>query len=253
MPELKIQSARTVAYRTLCLGALLRRSGLELGMQHLSEVPEDLRSGWQREHQAIHHKLGEWLIEEKIAPYISPNERALFDASLGSWTSAIIVKTSWRAESLGMLLWAMGIVDVPYYDTQFTPDGMLEPLDLLNPTIDYIWQASVRDASVIHQALELADVWIQRAHIMDSQGAEQLPADDTSYEEMIRKLAEKAYADGNIPEMIKGDLPVLGKAYAELSPEEYNTISSIAYERFFALNWICCHRETWDGKSDKTD
>ncbi len=250
MPELMIQSARSVAYRTLCLGALLRRSGLELGIQHLDEVPEDLRSGWHREHQAIHQKLGEWLTEEKIRPYISPHERSLFEADLGSWTSKMIIKASWRAESLGMLLWAMGIVEVPYYDTQFMPDGMLEPLDLLNPTIDYIWQASLRDGSVIHKACELADIWIQRANIMDSQRAEELPADDPGYKDMIQKLAEKAYADGNIPEIINGDLPVLSKAYAELSPDEYTTISSIAYERLFALNWLCCKRETWDGMSD---
>ena len=246
MSEYPIQPARDVAYRALCLGTLLRRNALEMGIRSLNDLPDAIQDGWKREHEGIQQHLKQWIIEEKIAGYFSSDERLLIDAGLGDWQQLDTVKVYWRCESLGILLWALGIVDVPYYDTQFEAEALLEPLDLMNPIIDFIWQATLRDAKVIHKARDLAAKWHWRAGItQQQQRGDKLP-EGLSYAELIQQTAEAIYTAGNLPPMIDGDFPVLGKAYAQLTDEEYTVISSIAKERHYALNWLCRRGEDWD-------
>ena len=246
MSDHPIQSPRTVAYRTLCLGTLLKRNALELGMGGIDELPETIREGWKAEHEGIHHHLKKWVMEEKILDYFTDDERLLLNAELGDWQQLDRAQVYWRCESLGMLMWAMEIVDAPYYDAQFDADTLLEPLDLMSPTIDFIWQASLRPADVIHQARDLAEKWHWRAMITQQQEpGEQLP-DGQTYPERIKEVAEMMYAEGNLPEVIEDDFPVMGKAYAQLTDEEYNKISSIAKERHYVLNWLCKYSDDWD-------
>lgn len=242
----RIQSARTVAYRSLCLGALLRRSGLEISMTRLSELPEEIRVGWRSEHEGIHQRLREWLQEEKISNYFSSNEQQLIDAELGDWQQMDLINVTWRVESLGMMLWALDVVEAPYYDTQFDPDTLLEPLDLLNPTIDFIWQATLREPEIILQARDLAEMWHWRSRTTQLRKRGVTPPDGKSFDDIIRTMAEKAYAEGNIPEILDGDLPVFNKPYTQLTEDEYTAVTSIAMERHYAMNWICGYSENWD-------
>jgi hypothetical protein len=253
MSKFSIQSARTVAYRALCLGTLLRRNALEIGIRSLGELPDTVQDGWKREHEGIQQQLKAWVIEEKIYNYFSSEERLLIDSELGDWQQLDTAKIHWRCESLGIMLWALEIVDTPYYDTQFDADGLLEPLDLLNPTIDFIWQASLRDADVIHDARHLAQKWHWRATITQRQ-ARNAPLSEgiTSYAELIKQVADATYSMGNLPNIIDDDFPVMGKAYAQLTDEEYSIISSIAKERHYALNWLCQMSDDWDNVPTET-
>lgn len=45
---------------------------------------------------------------------------------------------------------------------------------------------------------------------------------------------------------ISEDFPVFGKAYADLSLEEYRRAISIAQERLWGLNWVCRYERDWD-------
>ena len=253
MSDYPIQSARTVAYRALCLGTLLRRNALEMGMRNLTDLPEAIRGGWKREHEGILQHLKTWVVEEKIVGYFSPEERLLMDAELGDWQQLDTAKIMWRCESMGIMLWALDIVDVPYYDTQFDVESLLEPLDLLNPTIDFIWQATLREADVIYDARKLAEKWHWRARIKQQQiRNDPLPDGIESYNELIKQVAHATYATGNIPDVIEDDFPVMGKSYEQLTDEQYSTVSSIAKERHYALNWLCQMGDDWDNVPTET-
>lgn len=236
MSDFPTQSVRTVAYRALCLGTLLKRHALEVGLRSVDDLPENIREGWKREHEGIHLHLKKWLVDEKIAPYFSAEEQLLLDAELGEWQQLDRAKIYWRCESLGMVLWAMEVIEVPYYDTQFNAEALLEPLDLMSPTIDYIWQASLREAHVIYEARDLARNWYHRAQFTQQDNKT----------ERIQELAHAMYSAGNLPDVIDDDFPVLGKAYHQLTDREYQTISSIAKERYYALQWLCGEGDDWD-------
>jgi hypothetical protein len=53
--------------------------------------------------------------------------------------------------------------------------------------------------------------------------------------------APRAAAGGHIPAPIDEDFPAFGRAYRDLSPEQWSLANSIAVERHFALNWLCGH------------
>lgn len=252
MPDYSVQSTRQVAYRALCLGTLLRRNALEMGIRSLNDLPDAIQGGWKREHEGIQQHLKQWVVEEKIVGYFSSDERLLMDAELGDWQQLDTTNIYWRCESLGILLWALEIVDAPYYDTQFDAEALLEPLDLLNPTIDFIWQASLRDANIIHNARDLAEKWHWRAHITQQQQRGDKLSNGLSYAELIQQVAEATYATGNLPNLIDDDFPVMGKAYAQLTNAEYSIISSIAKERHYALNWLCRMSDDWDNVPTET-
>ena len=42
------------------------------------------------------------------------------------------------------------------------------------------------------------------------------------------------------------DFPAFGKAYRNLSEDEYEQATSIAMERHLALNWLCGYDSDWD-------
>jgi Domain of unknown function (DUF4272) len=252
MSEYPIQSTRQVAYRALCLGTLLRRNALEMGIRSVNDLPDGIQDGWKREHEGIQQHLKQWIVEERILGYFSPNERQLMDAELGGWQQLDTMTIYWRCESLGILLWALEIVDAPYYDTQFDAETLLEPLDLMNPTIDFIWQASLRDAGVIHHARDLSEKWHWRASITQRQQRDDKLSDGISYAELIKQVTEETYSTGNLPSVMGDDFPVLGKAYAQLTNEEYRSISSIAKERHYALNWLCHMSDGWDNVPTET-
>ncbi len=60
-----------------------------------------------------------------------------------------------------------------------------------------------------------------------------------SIDEIIRLASAKAAEDGVIPPSIDNDFPALGKAYRDLSAQEFSNATSIAMERHRALNWLC--------------
>ncbi len=246
MTTYPIQTARGVANRAMCLGTLLKRYGLEQGMNSIDDLPEKIRDGWHREHEGIHQHLRQWCAEEKLLDYFSSNERLLVDAKLGDWQQLDLAMVKWRGESLGMMLWALGVVDVPYYDTQFMNESLLEPLDLMNPTIDFMWQADLIEPDFIHQARDLAEIWHWRAQITEQQKRGDAPLEGKTFDDEIKRVAHDVYVTGNLPELIDGDFPVLGKAYAALSDEEFEKIGAIAKERHYALNWLCKLSDDWD-------
>lgn len=243
MPNHSTQTDRRVANRAMCLGVLLKRHGLELGIQSVKDLPDEIRDGWRREHEGIHQHLKQWCVEEKLIDQFSEDERLLIDADLGAWQQLDRATIRWRSESLGIMLWALNTIDVPYYDTQFDVEALLIPLDLMNPTIDFMWCATVIEGGVIHQARDLAETWHWRAHMQ-----EQL-LDNPEHIETVHRVAHEMYEAGNLPELLNDDFPVLGKAYADLNSDEYNKIASIAKERHYALNWLCRQSDNWDDVS----
>ena len=236
MSDNPIQSARRVSYRALCLGTLIKRHSLEMAMLNMRDLPDTIQEGWKQEHEGIHLHLKKWIIEEKIVDHFSSDERLLLDAELGDWQQLDRAKIYWRCESLGMLMWALDVVVAPYYDTQFDLETLLNPLDLMSPTIDFVWMAQLRDSTVIHQARDLAQMWHWRAYAT-TQGMDS---------EQIKSRADEMYTNGNLPEVIDGDFPARGKSYAQLTDEEFTKVASIAKERHYALSWLCQPDTDWD-------
>ena len=146
------------------------------------------------------------------------------------------------------MLWALNRIDViPHYGTQFEPEDILPPLDLLHPTIDFIWLADLRSEQVLSHARDQAELWNWRSRASELQRMGVRPPEGVTFREIIRFTAERAYEEGHISKPIAGDFPVFRKSYAQLNTDETNLLSGIAYERNSALSWICEITSEWEG------
>ncbi|MDQ7027354.1 MAG: DUF4272 domain-containing protein [Anaerolineae bacterium] len=250
MSQLCIQDSRTVAYRALCLGTLLKRREWELAVQNSGErfIFDGVRDHVLQQYQQFNADLLKWLAAEKIMPHLSKSEQRILNQPFATWSERTLTCIGWRIEALGILLWALKRVDtIPAYDDQFILKALLEPLDLLNPTIDFIWLASLRPAEELQIARDCAEQWNWRSRATELERMGVRPPDGVTFSDVIRFTAERAIENRLLSYLIQGDFPAFAKAYVDLTDDEYALTSAIAYERYFALNWVCELSTSWEG------
>jgi hypothetical protein len=249
MSESRLQNARVVALRALCLGALLTRYELETRVKTLSEyrISEEDRRILTDKRQAVNDRLHSWLQSEKLSDHLTPAERNLLEKPLGSWSGRALTLTTWRAETLGMLLWALRVIEyIPTFDTPFEVEELLPPLDILNATIDLIWTAELRSNEQLFRMRDTAEMWDWRSRATELQRMGIRPSEGVNYSEVIRTTAEQAHADGTLPAPIDGDFPAFGKSFASLNDDEYDLLHAIATERYQAMCWITENTAEWE-------
>jgi hypothetical protein len=249
MSQTGIQEARTAAYRALCLGALLTRSGLETAVQRLqsNDVPDGVRRFITARHWNDHQRLIQWIRDERLESYLSRAERQLLSKPFPSWSARNQTVAGWRSESLGVILWALRFIDtVPAFDTRFDLSTVMNTVDVFTPTIDFIWQAGLRPADEIQRMRDTADLWNWRARAAELQRMGIKPPEGMSFAEIIRITAEQGYQEALLPAPIDGDFPAFGNPYSSMTPEQAVNTSFIAQHRCSALNWLCELSSEWE-------
>lgn len=196
----------------------------------------------------------EWVSGSGIYLLLSPEEKALFEAEPGTWTQQQMFDSSWRMESLGVMLWALGISDeIPPYDTQFSDEEKLETVPFLNPIETFVENANIRNKKEIQKARNVAEMWNWRSCLTTLQTeGKVLPPEGSTYAEIIKKAAKNAQRRKDISKTIDGDFPAMGKAFRDLTEEEYAIVSTVAMERHFGLNWLCDFSDNWDDTPTET-
>lgn len=228
------------ARRAECLGALVMRTGLE-------QVVQKDGPAARQAHETLLNELVRWLERTGLREDQSPDERAMFAEPLGSWQAEEVIDASWRAESLGVIQWALRYVDaLPPWDEPFDHQEVLLPLDLLGDPSAYESRALLRPSPEIEGAREVAELWHWRANASEAEVQAAAPPEGWTFEEMIATTAQEAFEDGQIPETIEDDFPVFGKPYFDLDEDEFTFVSKIAAERHLALNWLCGYSDNWD-------
>jgi hypothetical protein len=97
--------------------------------------------------------------------------------------------------------------------------------------------ASLRPSSELERAREIAELWHWRSRTRRLQEEGRRP--EAELDAIVRQVAPRAADDGMIGPAISGDFPAFGKAYRDLTVEEWSSAQSIAMERHFAFNWLC--------------
>lgn len=177
-------------------------------------------------------------MNERVRDLSEPLRTALDILPRGKNDPAVI-DAAWGAEGLGMLLWALGLVELPSYDAHFDPAWLLA-----TPTAHGALRARIE----IEHALETARLWHWRARTDTLSGGEvhiDLPEAWDSLEQLVAVAAMRGYERGLLPSPLRGDFPALGTGYRELSPAQRAELLSIAYERHRALEWLCGAGRSW--------
>jgi hypothetical protein len=165
----------------------------------------------------------------------SPAERLIFECPARQLTMQQRVNTSWRAESIGVLAWAMGLWDaMPTFDTTIDPERVVP---LIPVDVSSFAAVQLRPPLELESAREVAELWHWRSRTrrLQEDGARSRRELDT----IVRQVARRAAGERLIDSAIDEDFPAFGKAYRELTAGEWEGVQSIALERHFALNWLC--------------
>ncbi len=231
-------SEAQVASRLLCLAAIAT----------LGAVAQDLHAGLDSD-QLGTFAVGvrDWVRGEGLLEHLAPSELAVFEKPLDAWTKRELVNASWRGESIGVLMWALSyIAELPAYDQQFA--GLLERLPVLETTAEFVGSGELRPWDDLSRAKDLAELWHWRSRTTRLSNDPSFLAThaDDYLSGIVAQAAHKAYSVGDAPRPIGDDFPWRGKAYRDLSEDDYSLATSIAVERQFALNWLCGEGETWD-------
>lgn len=177
-----------------------------------------------------------WELVRKSGAYehLSRNERAFAEKRWPQISDRDVVEFSWRIEAYKTLLWALHIVDElgPYHELASPALTKLKASQIRQ-------DARLRDDEEIATAREIAELWHWR-----SRTRELFPDDD----DLVEKTATAAQKKGMLDELVDGDFAVQGVPYAELSPQDWQTVSSLTRERHYALNWLCglAPGDDWD-------
>jgi len=231
----------------------------------LTALPRDMLEklvvNWSQEEQEVFHRDAKTKRDEywkgirdlDLWDSLSPSEQAFAESTFVSMTHQQLVDASWRVEAAHTIMWALELVDdLPPYDSATDAEVIKEI-----PSREgrkFIAGAKLRNPDQIDRARDVAELWHWR-----SRTRELIERDDpvpagvkvagfNSYEDIVRVTARHSADDGIITRCIDDDFPVHGKAYRDISHDEWAEVRSITMERHHALNWLCGYSpdNCWD-------
>ncbi|MCB9865755.1 MAG: DUF4272 domain-containing protein [Phycisphaerales bacterium] len=212
------------------------------------------RAAFERDAEETRREMCGALKAEGLWAYLSPKEQALCATTIVTFSEQQQIDGTWRLEAAQTLMWALGLLPkLPPYDSLAEPE-VLKPVPC-QETAGFIAQARLRDAAEIDQARDLAEFWhwrcrtrelIERGEVLEPNEAMK-SAGLNSFDDIIRMAAQRGAEDGSFAS-IDGDFPARGKAYRDLTADEWSEVGSITRERHFALNWLCGYASgnRWD-------
>ena len=205
----------------------------------------DERDKFSRQAETQREQFWRGLRDAGLWQHLSPREQAHAQSNLVTMTQQQQADASWRMEAAQTLMWALGLLP------EMSPYDAMASHDLLKqiPSDDvaaFVRSARLRDEAEIERAREVAEFWHWRSRTRELiERGDAFPADEkmkaagfNSYDDIVRFSARNGAQEGTIPACIGDDFPTKGKAYRDLSEEEWSEISSITTERHFALNWL---------------
>lgn len=223
-------SPEQVRSRCLALGALVMRGVLERDLESL-DTPED-----------THRRLLEWVKEQGIDSYLEPEEADLIGTAPGCLDQRQAIDALWQVEGLEVLLWALGLKELPSCDSLSDVDTPLKLVGIWKHAIEApVAGAQVRPVTDLEkqQAIQLTIHWRLREH--------GLRPKHMNLPEFVQKATFGPLCTDGVP-LVDGDLALGGQPLNEVDDELLGVASSIANERHRAANWLM-----WGGSWCETD
>ncbi len=219
------------------------------------------RCEFAQEERAHRNHYWDQVRESGLWRELSPSERRYAGMPKTQMTNQQWLDACWRLESAQVLMWALGLLsEMPTYDTQADLEELKAvPHERLGW---FIKSAQLRHEDQVDRARNLAELWHWRSRTRQliEQGKEFEESEEMealgvqSFDDIVKLAAGKAYEIGDVGYLIDSDFAVKGKAYRDLTDEEWSEVRSITTERHFALNWLCgyARRNRWDETPTET-
>ena len=177
---------------------------------------------------------------------LSPEEKQFLSTPVDQLTDGQFTDACWRIESIQALMWCLGMIEtMPPYDTRASDEPL--KLEVFRDYTKLLNDAQLRPAAEIDATREEAELWHWRSRTReliekgtyqpDPSILEGLPYQ--SLDEIVRIVAQKLAGETPPKLTIDEDFAAMGKAYRDLTDDEWSDVRSITIERHLALNWVC--------------
>lgn len=218
-----------VARRAMVLAAVAARSLLE-----------DEARGGDPEADDKARRLTGWFEGLGLDEEAEADEIRRLRTAPGKLDDRSMIDGSWRFEGLGVLAWALGVFELPRYDTLVDPGDLLASVAFL-------------DAARAHELLETAE--LRSPEVLDERRRQILAFHWRMRDYSLRPRAMDFLDFGencwfgplemSWAETVDGDLALAGVPISAAPEEVVGRCSSLAMERHVAINWLCGWSEVY--------
>jgi len=226
-------SPERVARRAFVLAALACRSAIE-GDAGNSEA------------EAFREQVMQWLTQAGIASELEEGERLVLEAPLGTLTRRQGIDSSWRAEGLVVLAWALEKWGLPSYEELSNPADIADALGFMEQEgLSLLEAPRLRNGSEIEAfASRLLVVhWRLRQFQADRHSID--------FEELV-KSPGSPFPDVQGIRFVNKDLAIGNVTLSEAQEQEWAKVMSIMVERHRAVNWLLGDASTYSEVSCDT-
>ncbi|HET7624818.1 MAG TPA: DUF4272 domain-containing protein, partial [Verrucomicrobiae bacterium] len=161
--------------------------------------------------------------------FLSDDEEKFFSTNPLDLTDRQIVNASWRTESIVVLMWALGLIsELPFFDVQASLDLLKQiPTEYLSA---FFADAKLIDQKIIEQKRSVAELWHWRSRNRElvEKGSKPEILGERSLDDVVRTTAVLAYKQGDLAEILDEDFTASGKAYRNLTDDEWSSVRSIS-------------------------
>jgi hypothetical protein len=234
--DIELRSPATVAERCVIISTLVRRLWIE------SSFASGNAEDWTTEA----FDLREWLRSENIWTGLTTFEADFLQRPVGSVTEDDLMSTTWQAEALATLGWAMGLTDhLPpgdLGDITAVIQAVPAPWDSVSAWVLGAWLRSEAEIAVQRDRAEIFEwrIGIERPFRLAT-GQER-----SDYIEAIENVVREAGGSGLLEREPGSEFSIRDSPLASFDDLSLERMAALAEERLRALNWLCGFGSSWD-------
>ncbi len=177
--------------------------------------------------------IGQWLQDLDLRSECEPEEWERITTPVGELDDQAMVDSTWRFEGLGVLCWALGLFDLPRYDTMIDVDELMAATGFLDPARGraVLEKPRLRPGEELNEKANqiLAFHWRMRDFSLRPVAMDFLEFGETCWFGPIST---------DWAETVERDLALDGLPISMASEDTIGRCTSIAMERHVAINWL---------------
>lgn len=212
--------ATRVARRALVLAAVVCRGSID-------------RDAGQPEAESVRNRVLDWLTRLGLWDEVEPWEENVLRADIGKLEAKEVIQSTWYAEGLAVLAWALNRLDLPRHDEKVDPYAVTDSLWFLSEgAADVIRTARLRSELELKACREL--LYAIHCRLRDF-ARHKSRKDFTSWVEQAWMAALKV---GAAQLIVQGDLALNGKPIAGVKESCLQEGEWLTRERHRAIIWL---------------
>lgn len=224
----KVPSASRVAERALVLAAIGNRGLIEN------------EAGEMDDPQGTGEAMCRWLVDSGVREEVEPQEWDILSTPVGELEWQSTANSVWRLEGLGVLLWSLGLYDLPTDDQLVSPPELFDLTQLFDPegARRFIASAALRPAN---------ELSAYRTHILMLHWRLREFRLRPKAMDFVEFSKDCWFGSFDVSDfsLVNNDVALGGTAISDADPELLNLCGSITQERHTAANWLVGEAEVY--------